>query len=215
MKNIIIFILKLAAGLAAFAIIFVLSVNLYVVFSTRSSIYDSANELPNEEYAGILVLGCSVRENGEASPMLADRVERAVEVYNESKAKMILMSGDHRVDSYNEVGKMSELAQEAGVPRSVIYLDHIGLNTYDSIVHAKDFFGDGKVIIISQRYHLYRAVYLARAMGLDACGVAASGDTYTGQMYREVRETAARVKDFFFGILKPERVGPVEKDITN
>lgn len=170
----------------------------------------------------ILVLGCLVRSNGTPSNMLEDRLERGIELYESGAAPKLLMSGDHGRVDYNEVETMKQYAVEAGVPSSDVFMDHAGFSTYDSVYRAKEIFEADKVIIVSQEYHLYRALYLAEKLGLEAYGVAAKGDDYGGQTYRELREILARVKDFMTAIIKPEPtylgdVIPVsgDGDVTN
>lgn len=170
----------------------------------------------------ILVLGCLVRSNGTPSNMLEDRLERGIELYESGAAPKLLMSGDHGRVDYNEVETMKQYAVEAGVPSSDVFMDHAGFSTYDSVYRAKEIFEADKVIIVSQEYHLYRALYLAEKLGLEAYGVAAEGDDYGGQTYRELREILARVKDFMTAIIKPEPtylgdVIPVsgDGDVTN
>ena len=83
-------------------------------------------------------------------------------------------------------------------------MDHAGFSTYESMYRAKEVFCARRVVIVTQKYHLYRAIYVARALGLEAYGVAAAGDDYGGQLYRDIREVLARNKDFFTSIFKPQ-----------
>lgn len=114
------------------------------------------------------------------------------------------MSGDHGREGYDEVNAMKQYAMVAGVPSSDVFMDHAGFSTYESMYRAKEIFQAQKVVIVSQEYHLYRAIYIAQALGLDAYGVAADGEDYAGQWQRDAREVLARVKDFFTSIWKPE-----------
>lgn len=152
----------------------------------------------------ILVLGCGVKADGTPSLMLADRLERGVELYELNVAPKLLMSGDHGREGYDEVNAMKQYAMDAGVPSSDVFMDHAGFSTYESMYRAKEIFQAQKVVIVSQEYHLYRAIYIAQALGLDAYGVAADGEDYAGQWQRDAREVLARVKDFFTSIWKPE-----------
>ena len=152
----------------------------------------------------ILVLGCGVKADGTPSLMLTDRLERGVELYELNVAPKLLMSGDHGREGYDEVNAMKQYAMDAGVPSSDIFMDHAGFSTYESMYRAKEIFQAQKVVIVSQEYHLYRAIYIAQALGLDAYGVAADGEDYAGQWQRDAREVLARVKDFFTSIWKPE-----------
>ena len=136
--------------------------------------------------------------------MLADRLRRGIALYNSGAAPKLLMSGDHGREEYDEVNCMKDFAVEKGIPSDDIFMDHAGFSTYDSLYRAKYVFGAEKVIIVTQKYHLYRALYIADALGLEAVGVSADLRTYFGQSMRETREIAARIKDFGMTILKPE-----------
>jgi vancomycin permeability regulator SanA len=114
------------------------------------------------------------------------------------------MSGDHGQVEYDEVSAMRDYVLDNGIPAENVFLDHAGFSTYDSIYRARDVFGAKKIIIVSQRYHLYRALYLAQSLGLEAVGVDAELRTYVGQAWRDTREVIARVKDFAYGVFKPK-----------
>lgn len=189
----------LCALLAALAF----GLSTYVVGSTRDRVLTPEESTPPEVDC-ILVLGCGVYSDGTPTPMLADRLTRGVELYEADWADKLLMSGDNRSQYYNELATMCQVAQDKGVPREDIVLDYAGLSTYDSLYRARDIFGVKKLVIVTQEYHLYRALYLARALGLEAWGVAADGQNYRGQAMRDLREIVARDKDFFWAILQPE-----------
>lgn len=152
----------------------------------------------------ILVLGCGVRPSGEPSLMLRDRLDMGLALYEAGAAPKLLMSGDHGRAEYDEVNAMKDYATAAGVPSEDVFMDHAGFSTYESMYRAKEVFCTQKVIIVSQQYHLYRAVYDARALGLDAWGVAAEDVAYLGQTVRDVREILARNKDYFYCLFRPE-----------
>lgn len=152
----------------------------------------------------ILVLGCGVREDGTPSLMLRDRLETGIALYEGGAAEKILMSGDHGRKEYDEVNTMKEYAMERGVPSEDIFMDHAGFSTYDSIYRARDVFCAKKVLIVSQPYHLPRALYVAERLGLEAYGVAAEDVRYRGQTYRELREMLARAKDFCTAWVQPK-----------
>ena len=118
--------------------------------------------------------------------------------------KKIIMSGDHSKVNHNEVGIMKKYAIERGVKSKDIFMDHAGFCTYDSIYRAKEIFGFKKMIIITQKYHLYRALYIANKLGLEAYGAGSDPRQYVGAAYREIREIVARNKDFFKCIFKPK-----------
>lgn len=156
-----------------------------------------------EGYDCILVLGCGV--HGETpSHMLEDRLLQGIELYHSGASPKMIMSGDHGREHYDEVNVMKDFAIERGVESSDIFMDHAGFSTYESMYRAKEIFQAEKILIVTQKYHLYRAVYNARALGLNAYGVASDPRTYVGQTYRNLREVLARNKDFIYSIIKPE-----------
>ncbi len=150
------------------------------------------------KYDCILVLGAGVRDDGTPSDMLRDRVSVACDLYKSAGevGVPLLMSGDHTGD-YNEVGVMKSLAATMGVPTEDIFLDHEGYSTYESIYRAKAMFGAKKIIIVTQEYHLHRALHIARELGMEAVGVSADLRPYRGQIRYEAREVLARFKDLF------------------
>ena len=164
----------------------------------------SATDVPNAD--AILVLGAYVLPNGLVSTMLNDRLTVGYELYEQGKAPKLLVSGDHGHKDYDEVNSMKNFLKNKGVPSQDIFMDHAGFSTYESVYRARDVFRVHKVIIVTQEYHLMRAIYVARALGLEAYGVASDRHDY-GQamkMYR-IREIAARNKDFLWAnVIKPK-----------
>lgn len=180
-----------------------LGINGYVVLSTKDQIL-SPEEMTNYSADCILVLGCLVKDDGTPSSMLHDRLQRGVELYETGAAPKLLMSGDHGREDYDEVNTMKQFALDAGIASADVFMDHAGFSTYESLYRAKEVFGAKKIVIVTQKYHLYRALHIANALGLEAVGVAADYRSYAGQTYRDVREILARNKDFFTGIFQPE-----------
>ena len=125
-------------------------------------------------------------------------------LYEAGSAPKLLMSGDHGRKDYDEVNLMKDYAMEKGIPSEDIFMDHAGFSTYDSMVRARDIFCAKTVVIVSQEYHLYRALYLAEKLGLEAYGVPALDVNYRGQAYREFREMLARSKDFCTAVIQPQ-----------
>ena len=164
----------------------------------------SSGEAQKLDADGILVLGCRVHEDGSPSLMLADRLEKGIELYESGASARLLMSGDHGRSEYDEVNTMKAFAVEQGVPSEAVFMDHAGFSTYDSIYRAKDVFQAEKIIVVSQEYHLSRALYIAERLGLDAYGVAAADISYQGATYRSLREAAARGKDFLLAWVQPQ-----------
>ena len=181
-----------------------LGVNAHVVNTTASRILTSDQAAFLDNVDCILVLGCKVHENGNPSHMLEDRLKRGVELYEKGAAPKLLMSGDHGQTDYDEVNTMKQYAIHAGVPSGDIFMDHAGFSTYESIYRAKEVFGAKKILIVTQEYHLYRALYIAESLGVDAYGVGADYRSYSGQFGRDIREVLARNKDFFSVQFKPE-----------
>ncbi len=193
------------AALALAAFFLLVALNLTVWGSTRDRILDAESLVSGEtDFDCILILGAGVRPGGEPSAMLEDRLKTGIELYFSGVSDRILMSGDHMSVDYDEVGVMKRYATEAGVPGSAVFLDHAGLSTYESMWRAKEIFGAERVLVVTQGYHLYRALYVAEALGLEANGVAADLRPYRNQLMREVREMAARAKDIVFALVRPQ-----------
>ena len=195
--------LIIAAVLAALAAGTVFVPDIIVVSSAKDRIItaDEAAELENTDC--VLVLGAGVR-NGSPTPMLRDRLITGISLYKSGAAPKIIMSGDHGREDYDEVNVMKSYAVENGVPDGDVFMDHAGFSTYDSVYRAKAVFEADSIIIVTQKYHLYRALYIAERLGVNAVGVSADLDDYSGQLKRDLREIAARDKDFFSCLFKPE-----------
>ncbi len=182
----------------------ILGINGYVKTVGGKTILSSQEAAALSDIDCIIVLGCQVKDDGTPSHMLQDRLERGIELYKLGAAPKIIMSGDHGQTDYDEVNTMKQYAIDAGIPSSDIFMDHAGFSTYETIVRAKDIFCAQRVIVVTQEYHLYRALYIAKQFGLDAWGVDAAYRSYAGQMNREIREILARCKDFATSIFKPD-----------
>lgn len=178
------------------------AINLHMIsFSNRYSLSpEDAAQL--EDVDCIMVLGCGVYGD-TPSPLLADRLQRGVEVYDLGAAPKILMSGDHGRENYDEVNVMKQYALDAGIDETDIFMDHAGFSTYESMYRAVAIFGVKKMIIVTQDYHLSRAVYIANKLGIEAYGVASDYQTFGGQFARDCREVLARAKDLATTIFKP------------
>ncbi|WP_372011187.1 vancomycin high temperature exclusion protein [Paenibacillus chitinolyticus] len=163
----------------------------------------SAEQAPSAE--AIIVLGAKVHPDGRLSDMLKDRMITAAELYESGKADKILVSGDHGTLGYNEVGAMKNFLLERGIAEERIFMDHAGFNTYESMYRAKAIFQIRKAIVVTQDYHLARALYDAEGLGVEAYGVAADRQEYRGMAKFKAREMAARSKDFaLIRFFKPE-----------
>ena len=180
-----------------------LGINIHMKHVTAENML-SVEEAVEKDVDCILVLGCRVMPDGNPSLMLRDRLERGLLLYEAGASDRLLMSGDHGTKGYDEVNTMKAYVLERGIPEEVIFMDHAGFDTYDSMYRAKEIFCAERVLVVSQAYHLPRAVYIAERLGLEAYGVAAEDILYRGQSYRELREMAARAKDFCQAWLKLE-----------
>lgn len=193
----------IVASICLVAFIYLISINAYVKCSTKEQIITPEKAEQLEDVDCILVLGCLVRPDGTPSGMLEDRLVTGVELWDKGVSDTILMSGDHGTKEYDEVNSMRDFAVEKGVPEERVFMDHAGFSTYDSIYRLKEVFKAKKVVIVTQEYHLYRALYIANALGLEAYGVSADIHRYYGQIRRDLREIVARNKDFLYCIFKP------------
>ena len=192
----------LTAALCAVLIV-IIGANAFVMI--YSSPYIVSEDELGGEYDFIAVLGSTVYA-GEPKPILRDRLDKAIELYDENVCGVLLMTGDGSDYYYNEVNVMKNYAEERGVKPTDIICDSEGLSTYASAYNAKNIYNADRIIIITQKYHVYRAVFLARRMGIKAYGVACDSENanYGYVFYRHSREIVARVKDLLFSIAKPD-----------
>ena len=193
--------MAIAAILVLLAAVFLTATNLIVCSAAKGKITFQASEAAEKagkDCRAIVVLGCAVRADGTPSPMLAERLDMAAALFEIQAAPVVYVSGDHRSDDYNEVGVMKSCLAERGVPEEAIIEDPMGLNTSLTIRHVKEEFSEGPVIFVSQKYHLYRTLFLAKREGVSGTGAASDTRRYAGQLYRDLREIAARTKDLLF-----------------
>lgn len=181
----------------------VVGVNLYIINSTKDRIVDS-DKAKEMEADCILILGAGVWDDDQPSHMLADRLDEGIALYKAGVAPKILMSGDHGRVDYDEVNVMKDYAIERGVPAQDIFMDHAGFSTYESVYRADYIFQVEKMVVVTQKYHMYRALHICDRLGIEACGVNSNPREYAGQSARDIREVVARVKDAFTCIYKPE-----------
>lgn len=180
------------AAILLFGALILLAINLTVVLGTRADIRNPDKE---EDYLYALILGAKVHEGGILSDMLRDRMDAGIALYQEGSVQKLLLSGDNS-GKWGEVTAMKEYAMQNGVPEADIIMDEEGFSTYESLSRAKQVYGIEKLVIVTQKYHLYRALYIAKHMDITAVGCDAALHSYGGQLYREIREILARIKDF-------------------
>lgn len=195
-------VIKYLAIILIIMIVIIFLINFYVKSSIKSRIIKES-EANIEDVDCILVLGAGIWGD-KPSPMLEDRLMQAISLYNNGVSSKIIMSGDHGREEYDEVNIMKQFAIDKGVPSENIFMDHAGFSSYESVYRAKEIFKAEKMIIVTQEYHLYRALYIAKQLGVEAYGVASDPRQYVGAIYREAREILARNKDFVKCIFKIE-----------
>lgn len=199
MRKVIIFLIIFVIVIVAIAF----GINFYVKSSVKSQIITEKEAENLSDVDCILILGAGVWGD-KPSPMLEDRLLEGINLYNNNVSEKIIMSGDHGKEDYDEVNIMKEYAIQKGIPSENIFMDHAGFSTYESIYRAKEIFGAKKMVIVTQKYHLYRALYIANKLGVEAYGVNSDPRRYVGETSREIREILARDKDFVKCIFKPK-----------
>ena len=195
-------------------VILVFGISAYVSMSASGNIAGTdsddgvsqkmADECKSIDPQCILVLGCAVWADNKPSPMLKDRLDTAIDLYHKGVAPKLLLSGDNGVKGYSEPDCMLAYALEKGVPAKDIFLDFAGFSTYDSVCRAKAVFMADRFIVVTQKYHLFRALKTCDILGIKAEGIASDQRKYRNRFFREVREVLARDKDLIKGILKPK-----------
>jgi len=207
---------KFLISVAAFVLlVFVLLAQVLIVSSGNDYLYEDLNDVPKAQVA--LILGAKVFDDGRLSMMMQDRADSALELYESGKVGKLIMSGDHGTKTYDEVNTVKDYLLEKGVNPEDLFLDHAGFDTYDSLYRARDIFGVKSLIVVTQKFHLPRAVYIGRSLGMEAYGYVADRREYLGMFRNELRESLARSKallDVVSGA-KPKFLGemiPIEGD---
>ena len=210
MKKIIKTAVKILLFTAIILIVAIISVNIYVVNESKKHMY-TPEDVPSvpKDTDCIIVLGAGLKKDGTPNHMLRDRLDLAVSLYNKGVCEKILLTGDHGRKEYDEVKAMKDYMLSKGIPEDALYLDHAGFSTYDSMYRAKEIFCVDSAVVITQEYHLHRAVYIGNALGMEIYGVNSDPYTYVNQTHRNVREYLARFKDFFAVMfdVKPKYLG--------
>lgn len=195
MKRLFVWALRCVAAL----LIAISAINIFMICSVNTLI---GKEIENADC--ILVFGCGLKSDGTPSDMLRDRLITGINAYNNGLADKIIMSGDHGRKDYDEVNAMKAFAVEQGVKSEDVFMDHAGFSTYESLYRAKEIFKANRIICVTQKYHLYRALYTAKRLDIECVGISADLHKYRGDNAREMREVLARTKDFFTSIFKPK-----------
>lgn len=179
-------------------LVIILLANVIVLVSARSHIFSRVDDLSPAQ--AVIILGAGVYKDGTLSPVLKERVDTAVAVYKKGLAKKILMSGDNSSRNYNEVSPVHQYLTESGVPLEDIFLDYAGFETYDTMYRAQSIFDVQSAIIVTQSFHLSRAIYIADSLGIDAQGINPPADKST--WYNYLRETLSVVKAVYNVVAK-------------
>lgn len=204
--------LLLVLGMAA--VVIPLGLNAYVYAVTYSDHYRKIEQVPPQPIA--IVFGAGVWEDGSPTPMLADRIQAAIDLYKLGRVQKILMTGDNFRPDYDEVQAMSSYAEKQGVPLTDILLDRAGLSTYDSCYRAKTLFNIQQAVLITQRYHLPRAIYTGRKMGIQAIGLGTPDwgifrtDSMTYYTFREFMAVVKALWQVQVTRPKPRVMGPFQ-----
>jgi len=178
--------------------------SLVMLHFASNKVYTDKTVLP---FKAAIVFGAGLTADGGATTVLKDRVATAAALYNAGKVEKLLMSGDNRYLNYNEPGAMKEFALQIGIPEEAIVLDYAGRRTYDTCYRAKEIFQLSEVILVTQKFHLPRALYTCSSLGLEAVGVSADMRTYRDIGYWNIREIPARLIAFIqVHITHPEPV---------
>lgn len=211
--------LTLCCAGALVLVVAVAIINGVIVWSASPYVFHSLDDVP-ARYAA-LVLGAKVYKNGNVSPVLQDRLDAGAELWLSDAVQKLLLSGDHRTIRNDEPNAMKRYVtgKYPGISASDIFLDHAGFDTYDSVYRARSVFQADALIIVTQNFHAYRAVYLARALNIDAVALAVPETRYSiwNQFYWNAREVLARIKAFFDVLFnsKPALLGkpiPIQSD---
>lgn len=184
-------------------IVLIFGINFYVRLSTKKQIIKESEYSKLSDIDCIIILGAGIWGD-KPSPMLEDRLLEGINLYRNNISDKIIVSGDHGRKEHDEVNIMKNYLIEKGIPSENIFMDHAGFSTYESIYRAKEIFQAKKMVIVTQKYHLYRALYIAKKLGIESYGVGSDPRQYVGATNREIREIFARDKDFIKCIFKPK-----------
>lgn len=203
------------------SIILLSGINIYMINSVEDRIITKSQYKKLDNIDCIIILGSGM--NGDKpTPILEARLKKGKELYNLNITNKIIVSGDHEKVEHDEVNLMKNYLINEGIPSENIFMDHAGFSTYETMYRAKEIFKVKKAVLVTQKYHMYRSLYIADKLGLKTYGVITDYQKYNNYQYRESREFLARNKDFFKVIIKPKpkylgKPIPITKngDLTN
>jgi SanA protein len=202
-------------GLCLLIVIIIMACNIWIVKSTEANVYSDLKDLPDHRIA--LVLGTSHRSvGGGPNPFFQNRIEMAAMLYSMGKIDHFILSGDNSTKYYNEPVEMRKALISKGVPASAITLDYAGLRTLDSVVRSKKIFGQNKILIITQPFHSYRALFISRYYDMDAVAMVAEDPDLEHTFKVHLREYLARTKavlDLYIFKTDPRFLGEKEEII--
>lgn len=200
--------------ITAIIAVLILVLPIYVKYTVKDEIYNQSINIPRKEFA--IVLGAGVKKNGQPGSFLKQRLDDSVNLYNKGIIKKVLVSGDNGEKSYDEISAMNEYLVNAGIPQNKIFGDYAGFDTYSTMSRASKVFGIKDAVIVTQKFHLNRSVYLAQQKGINAVGYSSSSK---GQRKYFAREWFATIKSFFDCVIarKPKFLGKKvnTNDVTN
>lgn len=212
----------IGAAAAALAGLLFVGISNWVIISKEKPKIVSVSEIAPMDADCIMILGAGIRYDNKPSQILKDRLKVGIQLYEAGIAPKILVSGDHGRVGYDEVGVMKQYLIDAGIPSEDIFMDHAGFSTYESMYRAKEIFGVERMAVVTQEYHLYRALYICEQFGIEAVGVPSDLWNYRGALFLNLREAAARDKDIFTCLfkVKPTYLGETidihgNGDVTN
>ncbi len=196
-------IIRIVSVVVLILVVIFIIIDIYILRTAGKKIVeeDDISDIPKVDC--ILVLGAGIWGD-KPSPMLEDRLLECIKLYKAGVSDRIIMSGDNSKKDYDEVSVMEKYVIDKGIPAEAVFKDHAGFSTYESMYRARDIFQVSSMVVVTQKYHLYRALYIADKLGIEAYGAGADPRRYKGEFYRQAREMIARNKDFFKCIIKPE-----------
>ena len=194
-------IIRIVSVVVLILVVIFIIIDIYILRTAGKKIVeeDDISDIPKVDC--ILVLGAGIWGD-KPSPMLEDRLLECIKLYKAGVADRIIMSGDNSKKDYDEVSVMEKYVIDKGIPAEAVFKDHAGFSTYESMYRARDIFQVSSMVVVTHKYHLYRALYIADKLGIEAYGAGADPRRYKGEFYRQAREMIARNKDFFKCIIK-------------